>query len=598
MHRTAVRTLQTALGLLFAALLAVSSCAREEAPGVPPENLLLISVDTLRADHLGAYGYTRDTSPHIDALARKGTLFEQAMSTSSWTLPAHASLLTGLYPSQHRVADDGVTLGTEIPTLAERLRDAGLYTFAVIAHIYVASPFGFDRGFDVFDDSLIEDGATNPRGDAVVSRFLAHLDARPPGPFFGFIHFYDPHWDYSAPAPFGERFADKGYTGPMDGSFTAMKPYLRAQSSIPPADLRALVDAYDGEIAWLDAQLGQLFAALEERGLDDRTTIVLTADHGEEFKEHARLGHGNTLFEEQLRVPLIVAGHPALARGRRAEPVSLVDIAPTLLALFGASPLERAPGISLASGDAAEERVLFAETIRYGLDLLAGRLGPHKRIEIRSAASHRLFDLASDPSERTPLQQDPTGGRLTRALEEFSAQGDAGWQLKLIGRGATPLSVRAEISTSGRILDARHYASQLIAGSSADFEHFTVDAERGVLAFEVVVTRHMGSIRFETDPPDAPVDITVHSLDGGELFLSGEPQPVGAPLTLAPEDPTLTLPLAPLSQLANGVHILARKAKEPLPLAPGLPEAAQRRLEALGYSEPAAEPPTGSGERN
>ena len=214
---------QWAIGwLILLATLVACSAGREIAPR---PNVLVISVDTLRRDHLGCYGYERDTSPNIDALAARGVMFSNALSTSSWTLPSHASMLTGRYPSSHGLRDDGVELAPAVPTLAASFQRNGYHTLAVVSHVYVSSAFGLERGFDAFDDTLTEGGTTNPLAERVADRFLALLRASPARPFFGFVHFFDPHWPYTAPEPFARRFADPAYAGPIDGSVESLLPY-------------------------------------------------------------------------------------------------------------------------------------------------------------------------------------------------------------------------------------------------------------------------------------------------------------------------------------------------------------------------------------
>ncbi|RPJ43501.1 MAG: hypothetical protein EHM19_08595, partial [Candidatus Latescibacterota bacterium] len=190
-----VLPIRTIAVLLLAALLALGGCGRRGAPPARP-NIVLISIDTLRPDHLGCYGYERRTSPHIDRLAERGIVFEDAMSASCWTLPSHATMLTGLYPSFHGLQDDGEGLPESIPTLAEELRRSGYRTLAAVSHVYVSSTYRLDRGFDRFDDSLIRGGAENPRAAETVDRALALFDGTPEGPFFLFVHFFDPHSDY------------------------------------------------------------------------------------------------------------------------------------------------------------------------------------------------------------------------------------------------------------------------------------------------------------------------------------------------------------------------------------------------------------------
>ena len=554
------------------------AAARGEVASI--ENILLISVDTLRADHVSWHGYPRDTTPALARLARRGVVFEQAMSTSSWTLPAHGSLLTGLYPSAHAAQDDGSRLAAAVPTLAGMLRAAGFRTFAVVSHVYVASPFGFDRGFDVFDDSMIEGGAANPRGDRVVDRALELLDERDPGaPFFGFVHLYDPHWDYAAPAPDTRRFVAPDYAGPIDGSYSAMIPFLSG-SGLGGEDLAALVGYYDGEIAWVDRQLGRLVEGLAARGLERTTLIVLTSDHGEEFLEHGRLGHGRTLYEEQLRVPLLLH-HASLPPERRREPVSLIDVAPTLLELAGLEPPSELPGRSLRNL-VPRDRVLFAESIRFGLAWRAARRGERKVVQLAEAGGRAFFDLARDPREQQPLRDDPTGGVLGDALDAYAARADTGWHFRIVAGPDRRVRFAARFRSTGRMMRPEHYASGRLADQQVVFHRFEPGADGRSLTVEVEAYQHTGSIRFETEPADAALDVEIEQLDGGDLYAADGALLGPSPLALARGDARFAQGFAAADQLGDGVHVRAVDAPAGA-LASPLSEAARRRLEALGY---------------
>jgi arylsulfatase A-like enzyme len=574
----------------FGAVAGLSAgCGETSGPAQPP-NVLLVSIDTLRADHLSSYGYERNTTPHLDALAARGLLFEAAHSTSSWTLPAHASLLTGRYPSFHGLEDEGAVLPEGLPTLAERFRELGYATFAVVAHVYVGREFGLDRGFDSFDDSLLEGGTRNPRAAEVVDRVLAHVDADGDRPFFAFVHLFDPHWDYAPPPPWDARFTDPGYAGPVDGTLRSLSPWSGPDRAMPAADLAHLLALYDGEVAYADAEIGRLLAALEERGALERTVVAVTADHGEEFEEHGRLGHGHSLYGEVLRVPLILAGHPRLPAGeRRREPVSLVDVAATLLDLAGGAAPAGAQGKSLLAA-AEPERAVFAESVRFGLDLRAARRDAGSAVDDRSAGWRRFFDLARDPGEQAPLDADPSGGALGAALDEYAGLADRGWSLRLVSLGSAPLELRARITTPGRIVAARPQFSNLgrwPVSSVARFDSFDVDAEARELRFEVEVSRIVGAVRFETEPPDAPVQFEFTlggDPDAAGVFLGGgERLAAGQPFTLEPRDPRVAPVPGRRVDLATGVHIAAAPARA----ARGaeLDPATREHLRALGYAD-------------
>jgi arylsulfatase A-like enzyme len=572
-------------------LLGLAAGCGEAPPGpAAAPNVLLVSVDTLRADHLSSYGYARPTTPHLDALAARGVLFEAAQSTSSWTLPAHASLLTGRYPAFHGLEDEGAVLPAGLPTLAERFRELGYATFAVVAHVYVGREFGIDRGFDTFDDSLLEGGTRNPKAEEVVDRVLEQLDAAGDRPFFGFVHLFDPHWDYAPPPPWNTRFTDPGYTGPVDGTLRSLSPWSGPDRTLPAADLAFALALYDGEVAYVDAQIGRLLGALAARGQLDRTVVAVTADHGEEFEEHGRLGHGHSLYGEVLRVPLILAGHPRLPAGeRRREPVSLVDVAATLLELAGGAPPAGSQGTSLLAA-AEAGRPVFAESVRFGLEVRAARRGEQSAIDHRALGWRRFFDLARDPGEQAPLEGDPSGGALGAALDEYAALGDRGWSLRLVSFGTAPLELRARITTPGRIVAARPQFSNLgrwPASSVARFASFDVDADARELRFEVEVSKITGAVRFETEPPDAPVEFELElrgdSGAAGVFLGGGERVDAGKPFTLLPRDPRVAPVPGRKIDLAAGVHIAAAPARAER--GTELDPATREHLRALGYAD-------------
>ena len=282
-------------------------------PSTEPRNLLLITLDTLRADRLGSYGYAGARTPHLDALAARGLRFEQASTVVPLTLPAHSSLMTGTFPAFHGVRDNGgFYLDEEQHTLAEVLRESGYRTGGFVAAFVLDSRWGIAQGFDHFFDDfdLTEFGeaagmdAIQRPGSAVVDRALEWLGAERERPFFAWVHLYDPHTPYQAPEPFRSQF-----------------PASRS-------------GAYDAEIAATDAQVGRLFAALEADGRLDDTVVAVAGDHGEMLCEHGEVTHGFFIYDAAVRIPLMIAG-PGVPAGSVAAPVRIVDLAPTVLALVG-----------------------------------------------------------------------------------------------------------------------------------------------------------------------------------------------------------------------------------------------------------------------
>jgi len=423
---------------LVAGALVLPSCGNDggERGGAP--SVLLIVVDTLRADHLGAYGYARPTSANIDALARGGALFEQAQSASSWTLPSMASLLTGLAPSRHGCGverdDQGAVLPREfrglaesVPTLAEAFAAGGYATAAVVTNSFMKPAFGLQQGFQHYDARFPMDAK-----DAV-DELLAWFEARPERPFFVLAHFMDPHLPYDAPA--GDAPAGDAPAG-FRGSFTKdtpsrlslpvkeLKRLRQAAATISERDRAFVTAAYDEEIAFVDSQIGRLLDALRSAGALDGAFVVLTADHGEELFEHEGFEHGHSMYQELLHVPLIVSG-PGIESRRIATPVSLLDVAATIRALTGAPP--GGPGgiggqslVPELRGEISIPRALLSEGTLYGENQDALLDWPNKVVARPSGAL--AFDLARDPLERGSLALAPAFEGLRTELERRQAE--------------------------------------------------------------------------------------------------------------------------------------------------------------------------------
>ena len=421
------------LFLTTAALLGSAGCERA---ATPHPNVILISIDSLRADHVGSYGYARDTTPTIDRLAREGALFETAVSSTSWTLPAHAALFTGLYGRVHGAFDDTRWLDESRETLAERFRDAGYQTVGFFSGPYLHPHFGLGQGFDHYEDctsyaaevsarleagSLLDasralDGnvmaqshrdVTNPIVLAALRRWLP---ARSDRPLFLFVHLWDVHYDYVPPPPY-DRLFDPDYQGSVDGQ--RILEALHRPETWSDRDAEHVVALYDGEIRATDATIDALLAALREQGLLDDAIVAVTADHGEAFYEHQRLGHRMSLHREELRIPLVVHAPGRVPAGRRiASPVSIVDVAPTLLELAGTPPLAHAMGHSLVptmtgSEPRANDAITLAElrVPARRLHLFAIRSPMWKIIFDRGRGrdAYAVYDLRADPFEETPL---------------------------------------------------------------------------------------------------------------------------------------------------------------------------------------------------
>ncbi len=587
-----VLPIRTIAVLLLAALLALGGCGGRGAPPARP-NSVLISIDTLRPDHLGCYGYERRTSPHIDRLAESGIVFEDAMSASCWTLPSHATMLTGLYPSFHGLQDDGEGLPESIPTLAEELRRSGYRTLAAVSHVYVSSTYRLDRGFDRFDDSLIRGGAENPRAAETVDRALALFDGTPEGPFFLFVHFFDPHSDYEPPPPFDTLFVDPSYAGPVDGRIQLLTPFHVRVPALSEADMRRIVDLYDGEIAYVDSEIGRMLGEMEARGLLRNAAILVTADHGEEFREHGSLGHGRTLFGEQLHVPLVLSGTALRGKApRRSELVSLLDLAPTILALAGAEIPSSMPGVSLLEAAPPAERPAFGESIRYGRELRAARIAARKVIHRAEGDARDYFDLEADPGEKRPLREDPSGGELAGALADYAAVADEGWHLKLIAPRDGEATFEGTIRSDALLVRPMHYHTGNIGPRrKAEFERFETDAGGRSLRFRAVFGSLIGEIAFDTDPPGAPVRFDIRATGAAAGVFLGAGEPARGEIVLSPSDPRVHGRPSDYAAAEPGCYIRAVPPRSIRGEKADLSAEALEKLRALGYVDDGEDAP-------
>lgn len=416
---------------LAAALLALASaCGGGEAR----PNVLLISVDTLRPDFLGCYGHERETSPAIDRLAAGGTLFEDVTAASPWTLPSHASMLSGLYPSTHGVKDHENQLEAE--TLATRLADSGYQTMAVVNSHNVGTPaYGLTRGFEgleyVLEMEEREDGhsvITN-RGDVITRRGIRYLKERDlERPFFLFLHYYDVHTDFTPDPKWQLEFVDP-YDGKLNGTTGQLVGYRNREQPLEDEDIRWLQQMYEAEIRTLDEHLERLFQYLDATGLAESTLVVLTSDHGEEFFEHQGVLHGRTHYEELVRIPLILRGPGVPAGERVAAPVHLVDVAPTVYSLAGIHPGGDLDGIDLSLYWRDPERIpeyrfLFSEADHN--NVVDGQEVTDIKRMVRLKHDKLHFDTVTEEKELYDLRSDPLEAEnLVRAESE---RADALWE--------------------------------------------------------------------------------------------------------------------------------------------------------------------------
>lgn len=398
--------------LLVAAALVACRAARESVqPPAHARHLVLVTIDTLRADHLGAYGYREAATPHLDGLAREGAIALQASSHVPLTRPSHVSLFTGHLPTETGIRDNiSPAVLPSVPLLAEVLKKAGFATGAFVSSIVVDSSSGLDRGFDVYADEFEGGGGdaqflstVQKKGDVTLGQATTWLEKTvvglpASGRLFLWLHLYDPHDPYEAPEPYASRHREH---------------------------------PYDGEIAWSDELVGRLDSTLARLGLKETTALLVTSDHGEGLGDHGETLHGFFVYQSTLSVPFFVRGPGVVPGTRLSGPVRLVDVFPTVLDLMGvplppdAHPAGRSLAAELRGGPAATAPAVYAESLvpllHFGWsDLRVLRDGRFKYIQ---APRPELYDLASDPGERTnlasaqPARVQAMGGALAGILD-------------------------------------------------------------------------------------------------------------------------------------------------------------------------------------
>jgi arylsulfatase A-like enzyme len=409
-----LRVVRTLLALPLLALVACGSTDSE--PDAPRPDVVLIVIDTLRADHLGSYGYARDTTPHIDALAADATRYTRAFSHAPWTTPAVAALMTSRIPSTLGITNVQSRLPDEAVLLPELLRDAGYRTAAFVSHSFVSAKWGFAQGFETFDESNVKGhlATTSPDvSDLGIAWLREHLGEKP---VFLLLHYFDPHFGYLEQEGFAFGGRDPSYagrvrSGSVPGLLTQTDPQLTSE------DVDELIRLYDSEIALTDQMVGRVLDALRAAGRYESSIIVLTGDHGEEFLDHGALDHTKTLYNELVHVPLLMKlpGQPAATV---ETPVAHIDVLPTLIDWLDLDRPAAAQGRSLLTAEADEPQPLLLETQR--LRRLRGVVhGDEKLIIDLDTGRAQLFDLREDPDEQRDLARArPERVRALRTIVE------------------------------------------------------------------------------------------------------------------------------------------------------------------------------------
>jgi arylsulfatase A-like enzyme/Flp pilus assembly protein TadD len=533
-----------------AAVLALSSWGCREKISSHPRNLLLITIDTVRADHVGAYGYRAAETPALDRLAREGILFDRAESSVPLTLPSHATILSGLTPPHHGLRNNGAgSFPDGRATLATALSKAGFSTGAFVGSFVLDHRFGLARGFDVYDDEIERDpnapGSLEAErsGSQVADRALAWLEkvaGDRERPFFAWVHFYDAHAPYTPPEPYASRHKDT---------------------------------PYDGEIAFVDAQVARLLELLDRRGLTDSTLIAVAADHGEALGEHDELTHGLLLYEPTLRVPLLLRGPGAPAGKRIRTPIGLVDLAPTLAGMLGKPLVEqearngkdvpRLDGHDLSAaivkGVEPGETDLYAETEYPRTFGWSGHSALRRgRLKYIAAPRAELYDLSRDPGEVSNLlaegvRRADLDGRLVkleegavaaapavgrdeiaanlRSLGYISGAGDSasstGGALK-DPKEMVPLFRKFEEANwslqSGKLSEAAHRLEPLVAADPKNsvFRGFLAEAYRRQKDYPRAIALYRRAVADAPADPDARYNLAVTLQEAGRAVEARE----------------------------------------------------------------------------
>ncbi len=399
-----------AAGGMFLFILMMS--AEEEKP-----NILLISLDTVRADHLGCYGYDRHTTPALDALSKQGVLFKKHIASSSWTLPSHATLFTGLYPPTHRAETLDHMMAPKLPTMAQLIDSLGYKTAAFVSSGYLGPAFGLHRGFNRFYS--LKD-VLNKGTETITDKGLEWLkevgvkEKETSKPFFLFLHYLDAHTPYDPPEPFRDFYYDENWKTEGNAGDESVA-YAELKEKTPQFKIKRanrMKAFYDGEIARIDRGVEQIIDFLKERDVFQNTLMIITSDHGEEFIDHGSFDHGQTLYSEQIDVPLLVIWPDEIEGGRIDGSLTRsVDILPTVLDLIDAPPYPVVHGRSLKKNmhgrNKEQARMAVADLKRKKFDMTSLSDGRYKYIvQSGEESDELLFDIQSDPAERNNVVEE------------------------------------------------------------------------------------------------------------------------------------------------------------------------------------------------
>ncbi|MEM9382264.1 MAG: sulfatase [Planctomycetota bacterium] len=491
-------------------------------------NVLLIGVDTLRADHLSAFGYDRPTSPNLKALADEGVRFQMARSPAPWTLPSFSSMLTSLYPSAHGAGrgghDEWEAIDPTTVSVAEVLARNGYETAGVVANGLISPRYGLDQGFDRY-----RSGWSMESVERDAPRVVEFVETHTATPWLMFWHIMDPHLPYTTPeeeratfteASYDGRFSKGGRQGPAV-PFQVLDPRPGRRwyahegpppaPELTPADAKFVVDYYDAEIAEMDEGVGAVIQALKDSGQWDRTIVAFVADHGEGLGDHGHYHHGYTLFDDQVHVPMLLR-IPGRDEGRVVErPVSTVDLMPTLLGALGIPAPEDVHGVDRLATDAPQVDATFIEYPTYDSSAQKAWVeGRFKFLHDPVFHTEALYDFVADPQEKIDVSAEhpEVVARARKALAEFREQHLAAGRFHVRMRGRKGQRLQLRVRTND-LFDANFLTRPAVA--EADFE---MDLDRSYLALDTVLTNDRLELRFWCRGSDLEIEAT---LDGDPL---------------------------------------------------------------------------------
>ena len=598
--RVCLIALVIVLGCVAFAVIQVTRRPPDLDLGGTAPHVIIYLVDTLRADHLGAYGYDRDTSPAFDAFGKEGILFHKPYAQTSWTKPSVATLFTGLLPSRHGAMRREQRLRPDVPTLAEVLKKQGYATASFISNPNVLPVFGFGRGFDVVRD--VESIQRTARAKQVHTETLLYLEqnrrAGHDGPLFLYIHTRDPHAPYEPPSPYDRRF------GPRNPSTGADPKWIANQRAVA---------LYDGEIAYNDAEFGKLLEQFKRYGIYDNALIIFLSDHGEEFLDHHGDGHGKTLFEEQTFVPLMMKmPNGQLAGLEIDEPVRIVDLLPTICSLLDITPPPGIDGISFLPLLTDRNResyspILFAE-LNHDEHLIGSLIsGDYKVIRRRLPDQFRrtlLFNIAQDPREKNNVLGTQTDivEELLGSLDLIESTLGSGLYVEMVNGS----SLDAQHEMSGTIETIGGQFDQVSRIEVEDQDTIEISEDKTRITFSVTMKNtsnpihqfppvliDVDQIRFMLSPATAKfrvyVEVDGKPIDGQHLVLGDVPLAKDQPFESSVDDRRIQLASRglvrhsgrpdgrPYCRIFNIAHLQIEEAH--------IDEQLMDRLRALGYVE-------------